>query len=116
MFIRYNFSFRFLYPQDYIVFLPEDYYKAELLRDISAEPCLLRTSKPEYCDMYTYYELKGPSFVTMPGDKAYALPLRGRPDIFIDPRFDLGVQRLSNMALLGRNQVLYSVIIRYFLW
>lgn len=55
--------------------------------------------------MYTYYEPKGPSIVTVSGDKAYTLPLRGRPDVFMDPRFDLRDQRLSNMALWGRNQV-----------
>lgn len=89
---------------DYIVFLPEDYYKAELLKDVSSEPCLLRTSKPEHCDMYTYYEPKSPSIITVSGDKAYTLPLKGNPDIFIDPRFDLRDQRLSNMALLGNIQ------------
>ena len=94
------------FPQDYIVFLPEDYYKAELLKDVSSEPCLLRTSKPEHCDMYTYYEPKSPSIITVSGDKAYTLPLKGNPDIFIDPRFDLRDQRLSNMALLGNIQVI----------
>lgn len=91
------------------MFLPEDYYKAKLLKDVSSEPCLLRTSKPEHCDMYTYYEPKSPSIITVSGDKAYTLPLKGNPDIFIDPRFDLRDQRLSNMALLGNIQViLYS--------
>ena len=56
--------------------------------------------------MYTYYEPKSPSIVTVSGDKAYTLPLRGQPDVFIDPRFDLSDQKLSNMALLGSNQVL----------
>lgn len=91
------------------MFLPEDYYKAELLKGVSSEPCLLRTSKPEHCDMYTYYEPKSPSIITVSGNKAYSLPLKGNPDIFIDPRFDLRDQGLSNMALLGNIQViLYS--------
>ena len=58
--------------------------------------------------MYTYYELKSPSIVTVPGDKAYTLQLKGRPDVFIDSRFDLGDKKFSNMALLGRSQVLFS--------
>lgn len=98
-------SFFFYISQDYIVFLPEDYFNAEVLQEITGEPCLLRTSKPEYCDMYTYFDPKGPSLVTLSGDKAHTLPLKGRPDMFSDPRFDLSNSRFSNMALLGGNQV-----------
>lgn len=67
---------------------------------------MLRTSKPEHCDMYTYYELKSPSIVTVTGDLAYAHPHRGLADIFTDPRYNLDEAHLSSMALLGRNQVL----------
>ena len=56
--------------------------------------------------MYTYYELKSPSLVTVAGDRAYTHPLRGHSDIFTDPRYYLDEPHLSNMALLGRNQVL----------
>ena len=55
--------------------------------------------------MYTYFDPKGPSLVTLSGDKAHTLPLKGRPDMFSDPRFDLSNSRFSNMALLGGNQV-----------
>ena len=98
-------TFNCLILQDYIVFLPEDYYNAELLRDTSVEPCSLRTSKPESCNMYTYYELKGPLLVTVLGNKAYTLPSKGQIDLFNDTRFDLSGKRFSHMALLGTSQV-----------
>ena len=94
-----------MYLQDYIVFLPEDYYNAGLLKGVPPGPCMLRTSRPEYCDMYTYYELKSPSVVTMSGGLAYTHPLKGLADIFTDPRYNLDESHLASMALLGRNQV-----------
>ena len=96
----------FVYLQDYIVFLPEDYYKAGLLKNIPPGPCMLRTSRPEICDMYTYYGLKSPSIVTVTGDLAYSHSRRGLADLFTDPRYSLDEPHLSSMALLDRNQVL----------
>ena len=67
---------------------------------------MLRTSRPENCDMYAYYGLKSPSIVTVTGDLAYVDPLKGLADLFTDPRYNLDEPHLSSMALLGRNQVL----------
>ena len=61
--------------------------------------------------MYTYYELKGPSLVTVLGDKAYTLPNKGQIDLFTDTRYDLSGQRFSHMALLGTSQVsIYNLL------
>ena len=55
--------------------------------------------------MYTYYGPKGPSLVTVPGYRAYTLPLKGQLEFFTDTRFDLSGQTFSHMALLGTSQV-----------
>ena len=61
--------------------------------------------------MYIYYEPKSSSILTVSGDKAYTIPRRGHPDIFMDPRFNLSDQKLSNMALLSSNCIATDCII-----
>lgn len=92
--------------QDYIVFLPQDYYNADLLNDVQPGPCMLRTSKPEGCDMYTYYDPRSPSIVTVSGNRAYTHPFRRQAYLFTDTLYYLDEPKLSNMALLGESQVL----------
>ena len=59
--------------------------------------------------MYTYYEPKSPSIVTVSGDKAYTLPLKGQPD---RSTVWLSDQKLSNMALLGSRSGITFLCIR----
>nr|XP_058972202.1 laminin subunit alpha-like isoform X2 [Pocillopora verrucosa] len=89
---------------DYIVFLPQDYYNADLLNDVQPGPCMLRTSKPEGCDMYTYYDPRSPSIVTVSGNRAYTHPFRRQAYLFTDTLYYLDEPKLSNMALLGESQ------------
>lgn len=89
---------------DYIVFLPQDYYNADLLNDVQSGPCMLRTSKPEGCDMYTYYDPRSPSIVTVSGNRAYTHPFRRQAYLFTDTLYYLDEPKLSNMALLGESQ------------
>ncbi|PFX27901.1 Laminin subunit alpha [Stylophora pistillata] len=88
---------------DYIVFLPQDYYNADLLKDVQPGPCMLRTSKSEHCDMYTYYDPKSPS-VSVSGSLAYTHPFRRQAYLFTDALYFLDEPKLSNMALLGESQ------------
>lgn len=89
--------------QDYIVFLPEEYYKAEVLLRFDLEPCTIQGPFSEYCHMYTYYEPSGAAAVTVRGDSGQ--PSFGRLQVYRDSRFSLQSLEFGSMALLGRTQV-----------
>ena len=61
----------YLTIQDYLVFLPKDYYSGRILTTQRVDPCMVDGRRDEVCDLYSYPEISDEHAVKHEAEHGY---------------------------------------------